>query len=236
LSAAASQGLPRLQPYAPPPDTGLEIIYQDDALIAINKPAGLLSVPGRTPDLADCALARVQQRYPQALLVHRLDEATSGLLLFALSKAAQKALGWAFESRQVRKQYLAWVHGSVAQTEGVIDAPLRVDWERRPMSLIDKTHGRPGKTLYSLLSKNEQIDLSTSSINLTCSQLLLEPQTGRSHQLRVHLQHMGHPIVGDRLYGPPDDAPRLLLHACRLELMHPINPTSRLEIACPSTF
>jgi tRNA pseudouridine32 synthase / 23S rRNA pseudouridine746 synthase len=212
LSTATSQGLPRLQPYAPPPDAGLEIIYQDHALIAINKPAGLLSVPGRKPDLADCALLRVQQRYPQALLVHRLDEATSGLLIFALSATAQKALSWAFESRQVRKQYVAWVHGLLAQPEGEVDAPLRVDWERRPMSLVDKTAGRPARTLYSLLSKNEQ---------LKQSKLLLQPITGRSHQLRVHMQHIGHPIVGDKLYGWKDDAVRLMLHASRLELPHP---------------
>jgi tRNA pseudouridine32 synthase / 23S rRNA pseudouridine746 synthase len=222
-----SPGLPRPQPYAPPPDAGLQIVFQDDALIAINKPAGLLSVPGRTSDLADCALSRVQQRFAQALLVHRLDEATSGLLVFALTASAQKALGWAFESRQVRKQYVAWVHGLLAQQSGEIDAPLRVDWDRRPLSLVDKIAGRSARTLYGLLLKDEQ---------LCRSRLQLEPFTGRSHQLRVHLQHIGHPIVGDQLYGLKDDAPRLMLHASRLELQHPSGTQHMLTLECPAAF
>lgn len=229
-----TEGLPRLEAYAPPPDHGLLIVYQDEHLLVIDKPAGLLSVPGRGADLQDCALHRVQQRFAKALLVHRLDEATSGLLLFALTSAAQKALGAAFAARQIHKTYHAWVHGVrisehgcvlpqhdfVLSDSGVIDAPIAVDWPNRPLRKIDFPDGKSAITHFQLLSKNEH------STHILCR---LEPQTGRTHQLRVHMQHIGHPIVGDQLYGLPEDtAPRLMLHASGLRLQHPAVSESEL--------
>ncbi len=221
-------GLAREQPYAPPLDTGLQIVYQDDYLIAINKPAGLLSVPGRGEDLQDCALHRVQLRYATALLVHRLDEATSGLLLFALSPAIQKTMGAAFEARQVQKIYHAWVHGTDLPEHGVIDAPIAVDWPNRPLRKIDAQTGQRAITHFQSLSKNEQ------SAHILCR---LEPQTGRTHQLRVHMQHIGHPIVGDRLYGLKlGDAPRLMLHASGLKFAHPLQDGKLIELASRPPF
>ncbi len=214
--------------YAPPPDAGLEIVYQDEALLVIDKPAGLLSVPGRGEDLQDSALHRVQQRYPQALLVHRLDEATSGLLMFALSPAVQRALGLAFETRQIKKTYLARVHGVLHPSSGVIDAPIAKDWPRRPLHHVNFETGKPAITHYQMLSKYEH------SVQILYR---LEPQTGRTHQLRVHMQHIGHAIVGDKLYGLPNDgATRLMLHASRLALAHPADADRQLKIESPAPF
>ncbi len=212
--ATQISGIVRRHSYCPPDDAGLKIIYQDEHLIAIDKPAGLLSVPGRGADLQDCALHRVQQRFSSALLVHRLDEATSGLLLFALSPAVQKALGAAFESRKVQKIYRALVHGISLPDNGVIDASIAADWPNRPLRKVDAATGKLSITHYKTLSKDEC---------LTQSLCRLEPQTGRTHQLRVHMRHIGHPIVGDKLYGLPlDAAPRLMLHASGLKLQHPL--------------
>jgi tRNA pseudouridine32 synthase / 23S rRNA pseudouridine746 synthase len=228
MELASSAGLARTQAYCPPPDTGLHILYQDEALIVINKPAGLLSVPGRGDDLQDCALHRVQQHFAQALLVHRLDEATSGLLMFALSPDMQRALSLAFETRQVKKIYVARVHGLLQQSSGVIDAPIAKDWPRRPLHHVNFEAGKPAITPYQLLSIDEHTEQSLCQ---------LEPQTGRTHQLRVHLEHIGHPIVGDKLYGlPNDDAPRLMLHACGLELAHPAHPEKHLKIESAALF
>lgn len=223
-----SPGLSRATPYAPPPDTGLQLIYQDDALLVIEKPAGLLSVPGRGETLLDCALHRVQKRFAQALMVHRLDEATSGLLVFALSSEVQRKLSWAFETRQVIKTYLARVHGLLQPESGLIDAPIAKDWPHRPLHHVNLESGKPAQTRYQLLSKDER------SAQSLCR---LEPQTGRTHQLRVHLQHIGHPIVGDMLYGlQQDDAPRLMLHASGLELAHPVHENVRLNLKSVAAF
>jgi tRNA pseudouridine32 synthase / 23S rRNA pseudouridine746 synthase len=221
-------GLIRHDAYAPPPDTGLVVIYQDEHLLVINKPAGLLSVPGRGQELADCALHRVQARFPSALLVHRLDEATSGLLLFALHPSAQKAASWAFESRQVKKTYTARVHGLMTASEGVIDAPIAKDWPRRPLHIVDHEHGKSAMTRWHLLSKDEQ------SVQSLCR---LEPETGRTHQLRVHMQHLGHPIVGDKLYATVHDASsRLLLHASAIQIEHPLHHSLILDLASEADF
>ncbi|NJS37206.1 MAG: RluA family pseudouridine synthase [Brachymonas sp.] len=220
MDSPAPNGLPRYQAYAPPLDTGLEIVFQDEHLLVINKPAGLLSVPGRGADLADCALHRVRRRFPNALLVHRLDEATSGLLMFALHPAAQKAASWAFELRQVKKTYLALVHGLLCESEGIIDAPIAKDWPRRPLHKVDQSQGKRSITYWKLLSKDEH------SAQSLCR---LEPQTGRTHQLRVHMQHVGHPIIGDKLYGMEEDrANRLMLHASELNMPHPMQPDQSL--------
>jgi tRNA pseudouridine32 synthase / 23S rRNA pseudouridine746 synthase len=221
------RGLARSHAYAPPPDTGLDLIYLDDGLLVINKPAGLLSVPGRSAALQDCALHRVIQRFSDALLVHRLDEATSGLLVFARSKTMQQAFGSAFESRQIQKTYLAWVHGILHETSGVIDAPISVDWPQRPLRKIDSVNGKLAVTRYQSLQINEH---STQTL---CR---LEPETGRTHQLRLHMQHLGHPIVGDRLYGRAEDfAVRLMLHAGELNLLHPATGQP-LHLRCPTPF
>lgn len=221
-------GLTRPTAYQPPPDVDFQIVYQDAHLVAIDKPAGLLSVPGRGADLQDCALHRMQRRFPQALLVHRLDEATSGLLLFALSPAVQKALSAAFGARQVTKQYLAWVHGTDLTQQGVIDVPIAVDWPQRPLRKIDFVAGQPALTRFRLLSKNEQLNQSLCR---------LEPETGRTHQLRIHMQHIGHPIVGDPLYGPQDNnGPRMMLHASGLIFKHPCDTENTMNLACPAPF
>jgi tRNA pseudouridine32 synthase / 23S rRNA pseudouridine746 synthase len=223
-----TEGLARLSPYAPPVDAGLDIVCQDDHLLVINKPAGLLAVPGRAADLSDCALFRVQKQFPQALLVHRLDEATSGLLLFALNPAAQKAASWAFESRQVKKNYTACVHGLIREDEGVINAPIAKDWPRRPMHIVDPVHGKSAITAWRVISRDQQ-RLQTL--------VELDPQSGRTHQLRVHMQHMGHPILGDRLYGVNfETEPRLMLHACGLQMTHPLKPDTMLDLHCKANF
>lgn len=193
------------------------ILFSNDELVAVDKPAGLLSVPGRGPDKQDCAWSRVQLAVPEALVVHRLDQATSGLLLFARGPEAQRRLSRLFEQRQVQKQYLAEVWGEVADAEGEIDLPLAADWPNRPRQQVDLLHGRPSLTRWRRLS-----------VHPGSSRLLLEPLTGRAHQLRVHCLALGHPIVGDALYDPARPAPRLLLHAQRLEL-----PGLTLESPCP---
>ena len=188
----------------------LSIVFADDALIAVDKPAGLLSVPGRGADKADCVAARVQARHPEALVVHRLDMATSGLLLMARGVEAQRRLGIAFARREVHKRYVAVVHGTPPSEQGEIDLPLQADWPNRPRQKVDLQRGRPSLTRYRVVAVDEA---------QRRSRLALEPVTGRSHQLRVHLQAIGHPIVGDALYGAPDE--RLMLHASELRLAHP---------------
>jgi len=203
------------------PVAAFELIYCDDALLVLDKPAGLLAVPGRGEDKQDCLSARVQQVYPEALVVHRLDMATSGLLVMARSPASQRALNLGFEKRQVHKRYTAVVHGRLAPPEladgwGLIDLPLILDWLNRPRSIVDHVVGKPSRTRWRVLAHD-------AAANAT--RVALEPITGRSHQLRVHLQALGHPILGDPLYAPPEAfaaAPRLLLHAERLALFHPV--------------
>ncbi len=196
------------------------LVYGDGHLVVVDKPAGLLSVPGRGAARQDCAAARVQHHYPDALVVHRLDMATSGLLLLARGAAMQKALSRAFELRQVHKRYVALAAGRVAAPSdaggwGCIDLPLAADWPNRPRQVVDEVHGRPSRTRWRVLGYDAARD---------ATRLELEPVTGRSHQLRVHLLALGHPILGDALYAPPavrERAPRLLLHASALELVHP---------------
>lgn len=185
----------------------MRILHADDRLIVIDKPAGLLSVPGRTE--ADCASARVQALYPDALVVHRLDQATSGLLLMARGPQAQRELSADFAERRIGKIYLAVVAGRL-EGHGFIDLPLAADWPNRPRQQVDAVHGKPSQTRWQAISHAPGR-----------TRVWLEPLTGRSHQLRVHLAHMGHPIVGDGLYAPPHvaaAAPRLLLHASELRV------------------
>lgn len=191
----------------------LTLLHADEHLVAVDKPAGLLSVPGRSEDKQDCAAARVAALFADALIVHRLDMATSGLLLFARGAAAQRRLSIGFAQREVDKRYVAVVHGHLEAACGSIELPLIADWPRRPRQKVDTQHGKPSVTHYRVLAHDAAHDTS---------RVELQPVTGRAHQLRVHLMALGHPIVGDTLYGRADDgAPRLMLHACSLQLVHP---------------
>ena len=191
----------------------INLLHVDADLLVVEKPAGLLSVPGRGPGGIDNIVTRVQQLYLDALTVHRLDQATSGLMLLARGAAMQRALSMAFEARVVRKQYVAVVHGVMAAEQGVIDAALAADWPQRPRQKIDAVQGKAALTRWWMMQRGDNRCL-----------LRLEPVTGRSHQLRVHLQSIGHAIVGDRLYAtPPVFIDRLLLHASELAFNHPIN-------------
>ncbi len=205
--------------YCPPPDSGLKIVHLDDDLLIVDKPAGLLSVPGRGPDKQDCLSVRVQSRYPEALPVHRLDLGTSGLLLMARNAHTHSALNRLFADRQVEKRYTAVAAGQLPATEMSIDLPLLVDWPNRPRQRVNLQSGKPSLTRLRVLSYDPQSNTS---------RLELSPETGRSHQLRVHLQAIGHPLLGDELYAPPDvtaRASRLLLHATFLAFNHPSTAT-----------
>lgn len=192
----------------------LTIVHADDALVAIDKPSGLLSVPGRGADKADCAVSRVRAQFADAQTVHRLDMATSGLLLLARGAPMQRTLSVMFESRDVVKHYEAVVDGLVAQDTGEIDLPLLADWPQRPRQKVDRLQGKPSLTRFRVLRR----DVAAGT-----TRLALQPLTGRTHQLRVHLLAIGHPIAGDTLYATGDapTASRLMLHATRLELRHP---------------
>lgn len=206
--------------YHPPPDTGLDVVHLDEAMVVLNKPAGLLSVPGRGDDRQDCLALRVQRRWADALIVHRLDMATSGLLVMGRGAAMQRALSLAFEQRLADKRYEAIVHGVVADDAGEIDLPLITDWPHRPRQMVCFERGKPSLTRFTVVSRDEAAQRTRVS---------LAPVTGRSHQLRVHLLALGHPIVGDELYAPQGvglgaEAPaRMLLHAAELGLPHPLN-------------
>ncbi|ADO43910.1 ribosomal large subunit pseudouridine synthase A [Ketogulonicigenium vulgare Y25] len=197
--------------YSPPQDP-LVILHQDHEIVVVDKPSGLLSVPGKGEHLADCLIARVQRVFPTALLVHRLDRDTSGVMVFALTPHAQRHLGLQFENRQTKKIYIARVWGEVAAPEGHIDLPLIVDWPNRPLQMVDHENGRPAQT-----------DWKRVRTGGGESRMRLMPKTGRSHQLRVHMLEIGHPILGDPFYatGPARDFPRLMLHSETLQLRHP---------------
>jgi tRNA pseudouridine32 synthase/23S rRNA pseudouridine746 synthase len=189
------------------------ILYADAHLLIADKPAGLLSVPGRGEDNQDCLITRLQADYADALTVHRLDMATSGLMAFARGAEAQRALSMAFAERRVAKTYVAVVAGLVAEDAGAVDLPLICDWPNRPRQKVDHALGKPSLTRYRVLARGEGV-----------TRLELEPVTGRSHQLRVHMAALGHPILGDPFYAPPDVqamSARLLLHAAALSLPHP---------------
>jgi tRNA pseudouridine32 synthase/23S rRNA pseudouridine746 synthase len=204
------------------PDTAplIDLVHEDAHLLVLNKPAGLLCVPGRGEDKQDCLSARAMQRWPDALIVHRLDMATSGLVLMARGAAMQRALGDAFANRTVHKRYEAIVDGAMPVRDewSVIDAPLIADWPRRPLQKVDPA-GKPSLTRWRALSSS-----ASNGGSGAATHVLLEPLTGRSHQLRVHLLSIGHPILGDALYGNAHvqaRAPRLLLHASELSFVHP---------------
>ena len=194
----------------------LDMVHVDDTFLVVNKPSGLLSVPGRGPDKADCLSARIQAEFPEALVVHRLDMETSGLMVFARSVDAQRTLNRAFEQRLVEKYYVAIVTGVVESDEGTINLPLICDWPNRPRQMIDHAIGKPSTTHFAVLGRDEA--LKQTRVGLT-------PVTGRSHQLRVHMASLGHAIIGDSLYSvnPPPEGQRLLLHAAKLNFPHPLS-------------
>lgn len=196
-----------------PPELSVDILYHDRNIVVVNKPSGLLSVPGKGELLKDCLISRLQKVFPDALLVHRLDLETSGVMLFALTPYAQRHLGLQFEKRQVKKTYIANVWGNVENKTGEIEAPIIVDWPNRPRQKICWETGKSAFTKWRVLRKNK---LST--------RLRLMPTTGRSHQLRVHMLSIGHVILGDKLYAkgePLEASERLQLHSESIKIRHP---------------
>ena len=215
--------------YAPQSPKNFVLQHVDASLIVVEKPSGLLSVPGRGDDKQDCLIRRVQSEFPDALIVHRLDRDTSGLLVLARGKAMHRHLSLLFQNRLVEKRYVAIVAGKLAQNAGEINLPLTVDWPNRPRHIVDFANGKAALTRYRVRHFSEaQQD----------SRLELIPETGRTHQLRVHLLALGHPILGDSLYADPArlaKANRLLLHAEYLAFEHPESHTP-LAFNCPAAF
>lgn len=197
--------------YDPPTDP-IPVLYEDSAVLAVDKPAGLLSVPGKGADLADCLITRLTRAFPTVRLVHRLDRDTSGVMVFALTEQAQRHLGQQFEARKTRKRYAARVAGRLAERTGTVDLPLVVDWPNRPRQKVCRDTGKPAVTHWRVKRSGDAE-----------SRVALTPVTGRSHQLRVHMLALGHPILGDPLYAPDTCAahPRLMLHAEELRVNHP---------------
>ncbi|MFG6580517.1 pseudouridine synthase [Sulfitobacter sp. 1A13191] len=195
-----------------PPQDPLVILHEDAEVLLVDKPSGLLSVPGKGEHLADCLITRVQAVFPQALLVHRLDRETSGVMIFALTPHAQRHLGLQFEKRMTRKTYVARVWGVPAEKSGRVDLPLIVDWPNRPRQMVCHETGKPAQTDWKMVKNDGET-----------ARLRLFPKTGRSHQLRVHMLALGHPILGDPFYatGPARDFPRLMLHSEELRFNHP---------------
>lgn len=195
-----------------PPDTPLNILHEDHEIVVVDKPAGLLSVPGKGAHLADCLLTRVQAAFPTALLVHRLDRDTSGVMVFGLTPHAQRNLSMQFEKRSTRKTYVARVSGHLEPKLGTVDLPLIVDWENRPRQMVCHATGKPALTEWRVTKYGDNE-----------TRVKLSPKTGRSHQLRVHMLSLGHVILGDPLYatGAALEYPRLMLHSQELRLSHP---------------
>ena len=194
-------------------------MYQDDQLLVLDKPSGLLSVPGKSPDHADCLLVRAQEACPDALLVHRLDMETSGVFIMAKTKQAQRHLSLQFENRNTKKTYVAQVWGHLESDEGQVDLPLICDWPNRPKQMVDFENGKQAITDWTGVARAYQ-----SGDNSPYTRVELRPKTGRSHQLRVHMLALGHPILGDQLYAEGEAlqaANRLHLHAESLTVMHP---------------
>lgn len=212
--------------YSPPLNPYLDILHQDDDVLVLNKPSGLLSVQGRAEAHYDSLQTRAQRVFPTATVVHRLDMATSGIMLMTLNMEAHRALSRQFQQRETDKMYYARIKGKPAAQHGSIDLPLMVDWPNRPKQKVDFAEGKPSLTHWRVLEQDDQQTL-----------VELKPVTGRSHQLRVHMQALGHPILGDRLYASEEGiamAPRLQLHASMLAFTHPLSG-ERMEIhsACP---
>lgn len=203
-------------------------LYEDDDFLVVDKAAGLLSVPGKGPDKQDCLINRVKDTHPHALLVHRLDQPTSGIMAFALNQQAQRFLSRQFEQRLTVKQYEALVWGTPPLDEGEVDLPIRLDVENRPMQIVDMDRGRRSLTGWKVIGREGDL-----------TRVKLFPHTGRTHQLRLHMQSLGCPIAGDRLYSPPEQSelhPRLMLHASYLGFSDPTSESKTIGVFSPVPF
>jgi tRNA pseudouridine32 synthase / 23S rRNA pseudouridine746 synthase len=213
--------------YCPPQEPLLDILHHDEAILVVNKPSGLLSVPGRAPENKDSLAVRAQHQFPTALTVHRLDMATSGVMVMALNKEVHRELSRQFQERETHKVYYAWVWGEVPEEEGEVDLPLICDWPNRPLQKVDYEQGK------AALTRWQRIRVAQGN-----SLIKLLPHTGRSHQLRVHMQAMGHPILGDEFYAGPQAlmaAPQLQLHATELGFRHPLT-AEKVLFSCAAPF
>lgn len=215
-----------MSPYRPPAGP-VQCLYVDEHIVVAVKPSGLLSVPGRGPEKADCLPARLEGAFGPLLIVHRLDMETSGLIVLARTPEAQSALSRAFAERKVEKRYVAGVSGAVEAESGTISEPIGPDWPNRPRQKLDPENGKPSESHFRVLNREAEV-----------TYMLLTPVTGRSHQLRLHMLALGHPILGDQLYGPPETrnaAPRLLLHASSLSFDHPVTG-EQMSWSAPAPF
>ena len=203
-----------LKHYNPPTEPYLDTVYHDNDILVLNKQAGLLTVPGKEEHLSDCLEKRAREKFPGALTVHRLDMDTSGLIVMGLNKFSHRHLSLQFQNRNVDKEYIALVAGTPAAESGQIDLPIICDWPNRPKQMVDHESGKPSRTKWDIIKRFDDRTL-----------LSLIPLTGRSHQLRVHMMEIGHPIIGDRFYAPPQIvtlADRLCLHSRKITIMHPV--------------
>jgi tRNA pseudouridine32 synthase/23S rRNA pseudouridine746 synthase len=229
MTAPAPPSAPLLPSVRRDPERLVSLIHVDRSLIVADKPARLLSVPGRGPDKQDCLIARLQREFPDARIVHRLDFDTSGLIVLARGEKMQRLLSLLFQERRVEKRYVAVVEGRPEESEGKIDLPLCVDWPNRPLHKVDFESGKPALTRYRVIGHDGARH---------ASRVALVPETGRTHQLRVHMLSLGHPILGDPLYAGGDaksKAERLLLHAEWLALTHPVT-NKRLAFSSAAPF
>jgi len=221
-----TQSAPAAFVYDPPVEPYLTVLHRDGDLLVVDKPSGLLSVPGKAAEHSDCLEARARESFPEARIVHRLDMDTSGVMVLAMNAAAHRHLGLQFERRKTRKTYIAEVWGQMAADEGEVDLPLICDWPNRPKQMVSFEHGRPALTRWQVLERMEKT-----------TRVRLFPHTGRSHQLRVHMLALGHPIIGDRFYAEGEAlsaSGRLALHAESLELHHPASGERvAFEAECP---
>jgi len=218
--------LPTSFDYHPPTEPWLAVLHADEDILVVDKPSGLLSVAGKDPALADCLAARAAERFPGARIVHRLDKDTSGLMVLGLTRRAISGLGIQFEKRQTKKLYIARVFGELAGESGRVDLPLAVDWENKPRQRVDFEHGRPAQTDWQVIGREDG-----------ATRVALVPRTGRTHQLRVHMQAIGHPILGDVFYAEGEAlaaASRLQLHAAELGFTHPGDGKRRDFVSAPA--
>ncbi len=210
-----------------PPMSPLDILHQDKDIVVLNKPCALLSVPGRQNHMKDSLSQRVQEKFPEATVVHRLDMDTSGIMVMALNIKAHRYISRQFEKRDTKKTYEAWLYGAVEKDEGEIDLPLIIDWPNRPLNIVDLENGKPALTHWKVMERQQDR-----------TKVAFTPVTGRTHQLRVHAQAIGHPILGDSLYAHEaalSMASRLMLHATMLTLTHPYSE-ERMKFTSESGF
>jgi len=214
--------------YNPPLTPYLDIIYQDEDIVVLNKPSGLLSVPGREKKHKDSLALRLLRVWPNISVVHRLDQATSGLIILTMRKSAQSHMGRQFQQKVIDKTYYARVEGIIEKQSGLIDLPLRCDWENRPRQIVDFEQGKSSQTQWHVVKREKETTV-----------VRLKPLTGRTHQLRVHMKAIGHPIVGDEFYATPFgkklSPARLALHAASITLTHP-SSEQRISFHCPPPF